>query len=240
MKHILVVRKDAASPSFFRVDRFGTQWVKHRLDGQTLRAIVPSIISDIKDEGGATSVTMSSCRNAESFPDPDNANIPEGVNVIVLAPVDPPSSSAELNGIRMWNSLHWSGPSKGPTLGDRMRQKTVAEWIERFFTDEQYDTWARKGVARIELWVRPFWDARQMFPELWAKPKLVDDLAPVAEEAPKPKAIEGEVEVKAHISFAPRTMWRVFGADGREMQRGIKTKDEAQAILDRYLAGETV
>lgn len=48
-----------------------------------------------------------------------------------------------------------------------------------------------------------------------------------------PLGRDGEPVVR--IQFLPRTKWRLLGIDGHEVSRGIETKPEAEAAMERYL-----
>lgn len=177
MKHILVVRGKQGSPAFARSDRFGKQWVKHRLDGQPLRAIIPTIRADLENMNGMSGVTISSCRDASAFVDPDAACIPTGVNVMVVAPMMPDAGRADLNGLRLWAVLHWAGPDREPTVGVKVRQKVVGNWLSEFFTEEQYEFWSRPaGGLRSEIWLRPEWNVAEMFPSLFGATPVVEEV----------------------------------------------------------------
>lgn len=191
MQHILVTRGKPGSPSFIRSDKFGSQWVRNAFDGQTLRAIVPPLMNDIIGYRGNVGVTLSSFRGASSFINPDEACIPSDASVIVLAPTEP-AADGDLADMRLWTTLYWSGPETPPSLGAKLRQKMVSAWLGEFFTPEQFEVWGRPaGGIRVEVWLRPQWNVKAMFPELFGitakPPEIVTDNSPTVKKQRKTK-----------------------------------------------------
>lgn len=182
MQHILVARGKPGSPSFMRSDRFGRQWIRHEFDGQTLRAIIPTIVRDLEVSNGAIGVTLSTCRDGSAFNDPDAASIPYGVNVVTLCPIEMPLPG-DIASMRLWTVVNWSGPDSPPSLGEKVRQKMLGAWLGEFFTTEQFESWGKpSGGLKLEIWLRPNWIAREMFPELFVSKASVEAPKPTGEE----------------------------------------------------------
>jgi hypothetical protein len=177
MKHILVTRGTRGTPSFVRSDLHDNKWIKHALDGNPLRAVIPTVIADIEANRGNVGVTLSTCRDGLAFLIPENASIPMGVNVTVLAPIEDHEGDAEPQ-MRMWSTLHWHTPDAPPSLGEKVRQSMIASWMRDIFTEAQYDAWSRPvGGFSVEVWIRPNWNISKMFPELLATTRVGQPVA---------------------------------------------------------------
>jgi hypothetical protein len=226
MQHILITKAERTA-AFTRNDCYYGRWVQHGLSGQPLRAVIASIVADVEVTKGNTGVTLSSCRGWDAFLDPDNACIPAGVNVMALCPIElTPEGDRDLT---LWTVLYWNGPDSDPARGEKVPQRLLGEWFEKTFTDEQYAIWNKPhGVLNLEIWLRPTWSAKEMFPNLFGVVKPQAGTQPV------------EKTRAAKIKYIPKTKWKVTDENGIEVKSGINSKQEAESVAHRYELGEPV
>ena len=245
MKHALITKRAGTSNYTRNVFHDGRRVEPDKV-GRVLHAHFQGLKEDMESANGNMTITFSSCREAADFPDPDNASIPERTIVFVLLPMEDMTGDAVRDSLRLWTSLVWHGPHATPAVGDKLRQKTVATWLlEKFFNDETLDAWkVPNGGARTEVWVRPSWNAKKMFPNLFDAPKAEPKPAPSTGEL---HGIKEPIELADtdcnadnqdfRVSFAPRTKWRFFGKDGREVKRGFPTRETATEAMREYKRG---
>jgi hypothetical protein len=260
MKHILITRNKPDSAGFDRCDYWRGRWMQFDHNGQVLHAMFPAIKDEMESSGGNVSITFSSCRAGAAFNNPNEASIPEGTNVIALAPVEDATGDRPTDSMRRWVTLIWNGPGE-PVKGDSLCQKIVPDWIDNFFTQDQLDTWKLpRGAGKTEVWIRPGWNAAKMFPDLFPKPTdgtvpivAATAIAPVAVSTVEVVDVEAVVKEPENLvpdvrpipkttgkftvrtGFSPRSKWRFFGEDGYEVARNFATEAEAIKAMENYI-----
>lgn len=258
MKHIIVTRNNPRAAGFDRCDFFRGKWMQYDHNGQVLHAIIPGLKEELENTGGNVSITLSSGRMATAFRNPEAMAITDGLYVVALVPMSDATGDRTIDALRLWTVLIWNGPGI-PVKGEKLRQKLVPAWLDKYFTIEQVDAWKLPQGAKTEIWIRPSWNATEMFPELFAKPAntsvpVLKDTKPV--EPAKQQEQEVVNDVKEHqattakefslvpivdgkpivrTGFSVRTKWRFFGVDGQEVARGFANESEAEAAMNTYL-----
>lgn len=246
MTHCLITKRPGTS-SYVRSIVHNGKVLEADRNGRALHAHFPSLREEMETRLGAITMTLSSCRDSTAFPDPDAASIPENTLVILLVPLADCTGDATRDSLRLWSTVIWNGPHATPTRGDKLRQRTIWTWFEKYFDPDTLDAWKiPNGGTRTEIWIRPQWNGMRMFPTIFPKPKRADgEEEEIEEEAPASSPVNGIHDVKEQekpvnpsytVKFAPRTGWRFFNEDGVEIQRGFKSKQEATDAAEQYTA----
>jgi hypothetical protein len=248
MKHILVVRKKPDTHDFMRHDYYDGSWMQYNDTGQVLHAMLPSIKDEMTASNGNTALTFSSCRSGLEFVNPDNAGIEDGITTILLIPLEDATGDAVHDNMRLWAVITWMGPENVPVKGTKIRQRSLTEWLDNFFSVEQLEQWkVPPHGGRTEVWFRPSWNAIRMFPELFPEmAKKVNDV----KELPKPeykkppeKSKEKDVIIVPVVdgkplvrpSFRKATKWSFYNIDGTVEKSGFATREAAEIAMDKYL-----
>ncbi len=245
MKHTLVTKR-AGTSNYVRNVVLNGRPIHIDKNGRALHAHFHALREDFESSNGDMAMTMSSCRELSDFPDPDGASIPERTVVFVLVPMADVVGDPVRDSLRLWTIVAWNGPHAEPVKGDRLRQKTIWTWIEKFFNDETLEAWKHpSGGTRTEIWVRPSWNASKMFPKLFPPSGKATDAAPASElhdEKERPPSVPRPEtpQQTPRIAHAPKTGWRFFGYDGKEVARGFRSKEEATTAMNEYMHSHAI